>query len=366
MSQKLRFWINPVSRHIPDRSPFRVTWSFLWATVSASVFLDLIGLYYSLTSVKGPLDPKRTSIVNVYLTVEQKLLGLVQSSFPVTCTSHLQGLVVSCVHAFVWACAAVLLIYSNTVWHILLSSEDSEIVEAWFLISAYSETGRGERHLDKICIIYCGRRLNRNRSWIIWKYLRRWNQCCLRMWQSLDGERIIHSPRTQWKALHLEPNTSIYWPQASYFTPLNLRFLICKVDLTKLTLHLSLGSANSSFPCLGPFGQTPSVAKQHFVGYWMEAAEERSVLVGLHEDSASILNESQEKAHLGQLLSHSPRELFWTMDSISFPSKSFAYFTVLKSWLRDLVKLHTSSDSFLLWVSTLGPTWWFLRACPNS
>lgn len=216
-------------------------------------------------------------------------------------------------------------------------------------------------------MICCGRRLNRSRSWIIWKYLRRWNQCCLRMWQSLHGERIIRSPRTQWKALHLEPNTSIYWPQASYLTPLNLSFLICEVDITKVTLQLcTLGSANSSFPCLRPFRQTPSVAKQHLVDYWMEAAEERSVLVGLHEDSTSILNESQEKAHLGQLLSRSPRELFWTMDSISFPSKAFAYFTVLTSWLRDLVKLHTSSDCFLLWVSTLGPTWWFLRACPNS
>lgn len=73
------------------------------------------------------------------------------------------------------------------------------------------------------------------------------------------------------------------------------------------------------------------MTKQYVVDYRMEGAEERSVFVGLHGDRASILNESQEKAHLGQLLSRSPWELIWTMDSVSFPSKAFAYFTVLTS-----------------------------------
>lgn len=74
------------------------------------------------------------------------------------------------------------------------------------------------------------------------------------------------------------------------------------------------------------------MARQHVVDYWMEGAEERSVFVGLHRDRAPVLNESQEKTHLGQLLSCSPWELIWTMDdSVSFPSKAFAYFTVLPS-----------------------------------
>lgn len=61
-----------------------------------------------------------------------------------------------------------------------------------------------------------------------------------------------------------------------------------------------------------------------------------------------------------------PLGVRWTMDSVSFPSNAFAYFTVLTSWLRDLVKLHTTSDCFWLWVWTLEPTWWFLGARPNS
>lgn len=73
------------------------------------------------------------------------------------------------------------------------------------------------------------------------------------------------------------------------------------------------------------------MARQRVVDCWMGGAEKRSVLVGLHGDRTPILNESQEKAHLGQLLSHSPWELIWTMDGLSFPSKAFAYFTVLTS-----------------------------------
>ena len=79
---EVRFWIKLVIRHLLDRSPSRVTWSFLWITVSTPVFLELTELYYSCGSVKVPLDPKRTYIVNIHLTVEQKLLSLVQSSFP--------------------------------------------------------------------------------------------------------------------------------------------------------------------------------------------------------------------------------------------------------------------------------------------
>ena len=79
---EVRFWIKLVIRHLLDRSPSRVTWSFLWVTVSAPVFLELTELYYSCSSVKVPLEPKRTYIVNIHLTVKQKLLSLVQSSFP--------------------------------------------------------------------------------------------------------------------------------------------------------------------------------------------------------------------------------------------------------------------------------------------
>ena len=79
---EVRFWIKLVIRHLLDGSPFRVTWSFLWITVSAPVFLELTELYDSCGSVKVPLDPKRTYIVNIHLTAEQKLLSLIQSSFP--------------------------------------------------------------------------------------------------------------------------------------------------------------------------------------------------------------------------------------------------------------------------------------------
>ena len=134
---------------------------------------------------------------------------------------------------------------------------------------------------------------------------------------------------------------------------------------TRQHTHM-LGSANSSAPCLRPFHQTPCRDKQCVVNYWMEGAEERSVLVGLPGDRASILNESQEKAHLGQLLSLSPGNSFGPRIALSLPNKAFAYFTVFTSWWRDVVKLHTSSDCFLLWVSTLRPTWWFLRTWPSS
>ena len=94
----------------------------------------------------------------------------------------------------------------------------------------------------------------------------------------------------------------------------------CKeLDATEHT-HM-LGSANSSAPCLRPFHQTPRGAKQCVVNYWMEGAEERSVLVGLPEDRASILNESQEKAHLGQLLSLSPGNPFGQRIAYLFPTK---------------------------------------------
>ena len=104
----------------------------------------------------------------------------------------------------------------------------------------------------------------------------------------------------------------------------------CKeVDATEHT-HM-LGSANSSAPCLRPFHQTPCRDKQCVVNYWMEGAEERSVLVGLPGDRASILNESQEKAHLGQLLSLSPGNSFGPRIALSLPNKAFAYFTVFTS-----------------------------------
>ena len=94
----------------------------------------------------------------------------------------------------------------------------------------------------------------------------------------------------------------------------------CKeLDPTEHT-HV-LVSASSSAPCLRPFRQTPHRAKQCVINYWMEEAEKSSVLGGLPGDRASILNESQEKAHLGQLFVPLPRELIWTRIEYLFPTK---------------------------------------------
>lgn len=64
---------------------------------------------------------------------------------------------------------------------------------------------------------------------------------------------------------------------------------------------------------------------KNVVRYWMGETSGQISFVGLHGDRASTPNESQEKAYLGQLLFCSLWDLIWTLESVSFPSKAFAY-----------------------------------------
>lgn len=192
----------------------------------------------------------------------------------------------------------------------------------------------------------------------------------LRVWQSLHGKKLCiplqHSEKHWiWSQVHFFLLTL-----ASYLTTLSLSFLICKVGLKIPSSSMHRNLQKAPFPILGPFDQRLCVARTPVVDYLMGGTGEITFCgvawgQGIHSEWESGTKKKKNNPHLGQPLSLSPWEFIWTMDSVSFPSKAFAYFTVLTSWLKDPVKLHTSSDGFSPWVSTLKPTWWFFRAHPN-
>lgn len=148
----------------------------------------------------------------------------------------------------------------------------------------------------------------------------------------------------------------------------NLSFLTCKLGLKIFTLQFSVWGRVCK--CLSFFRRDPVLRRSTLCGVLTGRCRRRDQFLWGYLGTGLPVWKRARKTLTWAIYYPAPwhpSPPIHTMGRVSFPSTAFAYFTVLTSCLKDLVKLQTSSTAFyrqfshLVQLGGTSDSPWFLR-----